>query len=639
MRIYERLHDRERIVATHTRRIGVLRVAGQLDQGWREARETCFKLGQVVAIGERNLLLGETSRLALALGHPKAALRYADVAVSLIEQELTTTLPDRLAAIKWLQHNLGIAKRRRAGFELQVDLRKAQADLSDAVHLAELKEDSELRRSLEARIAEVRAQLSMRSDPARAVTEFSSAIALSENIEYRSFRASLYAQRAAGQHEAGRLNEAQQDLRNALAELDAEESNLLANRKETDFEKILWNDYFSRFQETYHELIRQLIPNHAGEAFRYADRARAFEPLNLALKLTPTDAAPVDIAQVQKLLPAGTFLIEYTVLEDRTFAWVITRATWQSLTLETGRATIRRWSDELQAGVKARDLTAIETALFAAYDELLTAPMAVIQHMPASAAPRLVIVPDGTMEGIPFAALHNPVSHRYLIQDAPVSMAGSAALYALSVKRDRELKRDTSALLFGLLPYAEKEVELIAKQYAPHAIVRTGTEATAEDFIARAGENAIVHVGAHAIIDPRAPSHSKLIFASSELDATQLLARLNPVRTRIVVLGACSSAGGLPVGPQGVAPLVRPLIARGVPAVVGTLWDVDDATAAELLVSFHQHYGEGNDAAAAMQLAQIELLSKDVDVLRSVLAWAPYQVIGYGSSPFAAPRH
>jgi hypothetical protein len=41
----------------------------------------------------------------------------------------------------------------------------------------------------------------------------------------------------------------------------------------------------------------------------------------------------------------------------------------------------------------------------------------------------------------------------------------------------------------------------------------------------------------------------------------------------------------------------------------------------------------------AMQLAQIELLNKNVDGLRSVLAWAPYQVIGHGSSPFAAPRH
>jgi len=632
LHIYEQLPNPERIAITKSRLLGNLRVTGQLDRAWRDALIALRNSHKVLTINEQNLLIGEIAAVANALDHPHAAFRYADMAVHVVEQYPTTS-PD-------VQQNLGIAKRRRAAYELHDDLGRAQADLNEAAHYAVLKKGSQDRQSLEARIAEVRAQLAMRVSPANAIKEFTTALTLSEDLEYRSFRASLYAQRAAAERAAGKPDDAEQDLRKALAELDAEESNLLANRREQDPERILWNEYFSRFQPTYHELIRYLIAtNRTDEAFKYADRARAFEPLNLALKLAPGHAAPVDMAQIQKLLPYGTFLIEYTVLDDVTFAWVITHDRRQVVTLKTGRAKIRRWSSEVQAAVQVNNAYKIDAALLAAYDELITAPMTVIEQLPGSAAPRLVIVPDGTMEGLPFAALRNPVSRRYLIEDMPVSMAGSAALYALSVKRDRALKRDGSALLFGLSPHAEEEVEQIAKQYAPHAVVRTGAEATAEDFIARARESAIVHVGAHAVIDPAAPSHSKLVFASSELDATQLLARLKPVRTRLVVLGACSSAGGLPVGPEGVAPLVRPLIARGVPAVVGTLWDIDDATAKELLVSFHQHYREGNDAAVAMRLAQIELLRKDNDVLRSVRAWAPYQVIGYGSSPFAAPRH
>jgi len=77
---------------------------------------------------------------------------------------------------------------------------------------------------------------------------------------------------------------------------------------------------------------------------------------------------------------------------------------------------------------------------------------------------------------------------------------------------------------------------------------------------------------------------------------------------------------------------------NGVPAVIGTLWDVNDATAEPLLVSFHQHYREGDDAAVALQKAQIELLRRDSSGLQSVLAWAPFQVIGHSSSPFAATR-
>jgi CHAT domain-containing protein len=89
-----------------------------------------------------------------------------------------------------------------------------------------------------------------------------------------------------------------------------------------------------------------------------------------------------------------------------------------------------------------------------------------------------------------------------------------------------------------------------------------------------------------------------------------------------------------------VAPLVRPLIAAGVPAIIGTLWDVNDATAETLLVSFHRYYRQGLDAAAAMQAAQIEMIGNTKKPgLQRPLAWAPFQVIGYSASPASAARH
>src|SRR5205085_7297285 len=101
-------------------------------------------------------------------------------------------------------------------------------------------------------------------------------------------------------------------------------------------------------------------------------------------------------------------------------------------------------------------------------------------------------------------------------------------------------------------------------------------------------------------------------------------------RTRLVVLSACSSAGGSFVGPQGLAPLVRPFIGANVPAVVGSLWDVNDASTKQLLVFFHCHYRHGDDVAVALRNAQLEMLRKD----DSVMAWAAFQVVGYATSPF-----
>jgi len=59
-------------------------------------------------------------------------------------------------------------------------------------------------------------------------------------------------------------------------------------------------------------------------------------------------------------------------------------------------------------------------------------------------------------------------------------------------------------------------------------------------------------------------------------------------------------------------------------------------------VSFHRHYRQGSDAAVALQQAQIELLTNKNNNSgpRPALAWAPFQVIGHSSSPFApTPPH
>jgi CHAT domain-containing protein len=283
-----------------------------------------------------------------------------------------------------------------------------------------------------------------------------------------------------------------------------------------------------------------------------------------------------------------------------------------------------------------------------------------MQQLPngRDAARRLVFVPDQAIHGLPLAALRNSTTRRYLIQDIPVSIAGSAMLYAYSRMRDLQLSTDTSrsALLVGdpafdpqrvtglpmqRLPRARVEVERLRALYAPNVHTLIDAEATVPRFLDLARKSTVVHVAGHAIANAQAPSRSLLLLAPSEgesgtLDAGDLITRLRLEKTRLVVLSACSSAGGLPVGPEGVAPLVRPLIAAGAPAVIGSLWSVEDATAEELLVSFHQHYRQGEDAATALQSAQLDFLRSRNPGFRSVLAWAPFQVIGHTSSPYAS---
>jgi CHAT domain-containing protein len=437
---------------------------------------------------------------------------------------------------------------------------------------------------------------------------------------------------------------------------------MLEHRKRGEGEA-LWSSYFSRFPETYQFLIRQLIEEgRTKEAFDHAERERAFEPLYLASEIAPKDfdGKTKDLAEIRRNLPPGTLLIEYSLLDDQTIAWLVSRERFEVIALKAGRRDIERRSTALQSAARARNRADLETQLFALYDALIAEPLAKFGTMPE----RLVIVPDGPMHGLPFAAFHDPKTNRYLIEDAPIEIAGSANLYLVSLARDKALaSHEASVLLVGdpafngalalahglqPLPHARSECEKIDALYAPHAQMLLERDATIPQFLARARSSTVIHVAAHTIVNAQAPSRSFILFAPSAnepgpLDAQALLTRLSPLEhARLVVLSTCSSAGGLPVGAEGVAPFVRPLIGAGVPAVVGTLWNVEDATAEDLLVSFHRHYRQGSDAAVALQSAQIDLLrnKNNNPGLRSVLAWAPFQVIGHGSSPFApAPQH
>jgi CHAT domain-containing protein len=644
---YDANGDWEDSVSADARGISAMSVVGLKDAAWRDAFSDLRLAPRVLNSKTRHLLVGVAATAALDLGHPEAGLRYHTVIVN-----LAATMPPAYLASA-LSH--------RAAIELRLQqYANAQADVEKASRLSI---DPSVRSALEARLDQVEGEAALPVDPVRAVATLTKAIALASTTEYTTFRAMLFAQRAEAFRRMGRRPQAEADMGEALKQLHAEEERQLREMPDQDD---LWNVYFSRFEETYDLLIRQLVEEHrAEEAFRYADRARAFEPLDLVRRL-PTapvefralaaDPDHLDIAKLRAYLPLGTYLIEYRVLEDQTYAWIVSRDVFTVQPLTARRRDVNRWTAALQDAARIGDGPAFEDGLYAPYDALLKKPLDYINRASGASGANIVIVPDRELRGLPFAALRDPETKRYVIEDHALTSSGSALLYVFAVLRDRDLRqRDASALLIGdpafdpqftlarglqRLQGARQEVDAIRLLYSP-ADVLTAEAATASQFLRMANGHAIIHIAAHAIVNGDAPSQSFLLFTPSGaehgvLNAATLIKELHADTTRLVVLGACSSAGGLPVGAEGIAPLVRPIIGAGVPGVIGALWDIEDATAAELLVSFHRHYRQGNDAAAALRAAQLELLRSSTPGLRSGLKWAPFQAIGYASSPFAS---
>lgn len=644
---YRVLRDVENTLATQIRRAGVVTYAGQPELAAADLL-TVARRSEKLTPRDRQNLFGETAAAATELGRLSAALHYRQRVVHALRQELASVRPADVFRLGHVQTRLGAALRSLAKTELDVGrLADARVHLQDAARYQQPIGD------LEARFAEVRARELMQRSAPQAIEQFTRAIALTEPAR-RSDLARLHTQRAVAHRSAGRHAAARADMENALRLVQAEEKAVVRDDPGTG--EPIWSGYFSRFEDTYALLIRQLVDEgKSEEAFLHAERARGFEPLHRILRLPHTPeryagiAAARRIADIQAELPHGTFILEYSVLDDRTYVWVLWSDGIRLFPLRTTRRDVERWTEELQRAVSLSDSAGFERRLIAPY-QLIDEPLTFIRQFVPS--PRLVIVPDRVMQGLPIVALRNPRTRRFVIQDATIEFQGSALLYVHSRMRDRTMPRDRSVLLIanpafdprlpaatGLrsLPHSEAQARALKNVYG-EATVRTGQDATIDEMLNHARNSAIVDFAGHAVVNPRAPHLSVLLLARvsdddrGALEAQRLLRNARLDRTRLVVLGACSTAGGAPVGPEGVGPLVRPLIAAGVPAVVGTLWRVDDATAEALLVSFHRRFHQGSDAAVALREAQLELLGKQTKAIE----WAPYQVTGHASSPFGA---
>jgi len=667
---FDALKDAQSLASLYRTKTGIYRLVGQNELSLREALQALRYGSNTADIRIRHVVIGETAATVRALGYAEFALQLQESAVRLLQKELVAVPPERLDELEKVRGNLSSARREQARIELELrDYTAARRDLDEAIHLNPKAEDLNTRRVLDALIGEVEGRALMQVNPAAAAAAFSRALQSIQAGELRTFRASLLASRAEAERKLRQFREAERDLEEALRELRGEEQWLLEHRKRGDAEEI-WRFYFSRFTETYQRLIGQLVAEgRQRDAFAYAERARAFEPLDLILQLDVVpqsfrklvkEGQPIAIEDIQASLPRGTFLLEYCVTADRTYTWIVSRDDFRFLDQKVRSEDVQRWTEALQQAGRRRDSGAFNAGLDAPFERLIAAPLSAIAGMTDGGRPRLVIIPDGAMHGLPFAALRNSVTQRHLVEEAPIEIAGSATLYIYSLLRDQAFPSgNASALLIGdpafdpastlahglsRLPAARREVGKIRAFYEPNVDVRTGADATIEEFLRLARDKTVVHVAGHSIVNAQEPSRSMLLLASSSqnhsgaIEAQELLTRLKLDQTRLVVLSACSSAGGFPTGPEGVAPLVRPLIAAGVPAVMGTLWDVEDATAEALSVSFHRHYGQGSDAAEALQHAQLELLRNGNRGLQSALAWAPFQVIGHASSPFESTQ-
>lgn len=324
---------------------------------------------------------------------------------------------------------------------------------------------------------------------------------------------------------------------------------------------------------------------------------------------------PVSLAAARReLLDGDTVLLEYRLGEPRSTVWAVTRDTLAAFRLPP-RSEIERDIRTAVNQLKSPGRRRSRQALCDLGDLLLEPVEPFLRHR------RVVVVADGALESLPFAALPLPSGGPdcrkvpALLEDHEVvSLPSVATLLTqrrvlagrppapgwLAVVADPAYDpAPASGQARHPLPASADEAKAIVKRLpAGKVLLVTGAAASRETVRGGALRGfRILHFATHGNYNADQPLLSALVLAELDsrgrrvpqgaLHAHEIYGLDLPAE--LVVLSACETALGQDVPGEGlVSGLPRAFLYAGAARVIVSLWKVDDQRTRDLMVLFYQ---------------------------------------------------
>jgi CHAT domain-containing protein/Tfp pilus assembly protein PilF len=403
-----------------------------------------------------------------------------------------------------------------------------------------------------------------------------------------------------------------------------------------------------------------------------------------------TQPQPLGLKEIQQLLEPNTVLLEYSLGDARSYLWAVTQDSMKAFALPKGE-DIQKVAQQVYQSLTARSvMKSLETTeqrqrRIADADTQFQQSSTELAGMilaPAAAefgTKRMVVIADGALQYVPFAALPLPGSTRPLIVDHELVSLPSASSLAIQRQtlanrkpapkgvaviadpvfsaRDSRFKSRTSTtatadddtriiehvgngsggpLNVRRLPFTRQEADRIL------AVAPTGSNLRAVDFrasrsIATSGELSnyrYVHFATHGYLDTSRAGLSAIVLSLVDQQGkpqdgflrTHDIYNLK-LPAELVVLSACETGLGKDVKGEGLEGLTRGFMYAGARRVVVSLWNVNDKATAELMQHLYGRMLKNKKTpAAALRDAQIEMLR--VKQWQSPYYWAAFVMQG-----------
>ena len=335
------------------------------------------------------------------------------------------------------------------------------------------------------------------------------------------------------------------------------------------------------------------------------------------------------VTEIQHLLSADTALIEYVVGRQMVSIFLVTPSSVVGMPVQIKSESLSSRTELLRGLISERRPEWIEPAR--GLRKLLLDPIRSDDHL--SSIHQLLIVPDGVLNYVPFAAL--PVgANRFLGEEFTVAYLPAAAALA-----SEPTSRGGTTLLAmapsgAKLPNAPIEVREIGRIFGSSSRVVVGKAATKTLFKEIASDYDYLHLATHGSLNRNAPSLSAIeLEPDKENDGRLELYEIAGMRlhARLVTLSACETALGkgyfteTPGGDEFVG-MTRAFLSAGGQNVLASLWAVNDESTRALMFRFYRHLLTTN-GAEALAKAQQELRRSDVRY-RHPYYWAAFVMVG-----------
>ena len=421
-------------------------------------------------------------------------------------------------------------------------------------------------------------------------------------------------------------------------------------------------------------------------------RARLNEAEDLIRQKSPSWTAfhspePLRAAALQREVGADTTLLEFASGETRTRVWAVTAESIRMIDLGS-RSAIEtlarsfhealsarnrriRFESEGERIARIRRADAESQRLAVELGRLLVAPAGIPERR------RIAVVAEGALQYVPFAALVEAPGRPPLVAGHEIVVLPSATVlaairsdaagrrpapHALAVLADpvfdardprvrgagpgradgppasvlRSLE-DTGEGGIARLPATRREAEAIL------ALVPAAERKAALDFdasratatSASLSQYRIVHFATHSLLNAAHPDLSGVVLSLVERDGRPQPGFLSTVDVfnlrlpaELVVLSGCRTALGKDVRGEGLVGLTRGFFHAGASRVVSSLWKVDDAATADLMVAAYREMLGPHHASPAAALAAAQRAIRRTNGRSAPYYWAGFTLQG-----------